>query len=112
MGRGQSSIAQVIDLLLKSGFVEAGTTKMQTSRIPTVRSPATCHGRGGGELVTFGGRLRFSRGKQRVTVGRYTTSFYTTLDDLNSLPFKNFVTQDVAAIRAHVEKLPEPEAQA
>ena len=60
MGRGQSSIAQVIDLLLKSGFVEAGTTKMQTSRIPTVRSPATCHGRGGGELVSFGGRLRFS----------------------------------------------------
>lgn len=48
----------------------------------------------------------------QVTVVRYTTSFYSSLDDPSKQSFKNFVTQDVAAIRAHVEKLPEPEAQA
>ena len=112
MARGRSSMAQVIDLLLASGFVEAGTTRVDNVRIPTTRSPVFGHGATmGGEKATFGGRLRFARGKQRVTVGQYTTSFYTTLDDTSRQPFKNFITLDVQAIGRYLETLPKPEGQ-
>ena len=114
MARAQSSsMVQVVSLLLQSGFREAGTTRVEQLRIPTTRSPVSGHGRNppGGELTTFGGRLRFSRGKQRVTVGRFTTSFYTTLEDTSRQPFQNFVTQDAEGIKAYLEKLPRPEGQ-
>jgi hypothetical protein len=105
-------MGQIVDLLLASGFAEAGTTRVDNVRIPTTRSPVFGHGATmGGERATFGGRLRFARGKQRVTVGRYTTSFYTTLDDTSRQPCQNFVTLDVQAIRHYLGALPQPEGQ-
>ncbi len=71
------AVQNVIDALLKRGFVANGQTRQETVRIPTMRSPATCGGKAGGELATFGGRMRFAHPSGlKATVGKRTTFFY------------------------------------
>jgi len=64
----------VIALLIAHGWQEDGTTREETVRIPTMRSPV--FGGVGGELRTFGGRQRLRKGDRRVTVGPRTVCFY------------------------------------
>lgn len=72
----KTSMSEVIDLLLKSGFVPDGTTETQIVRIPTKRSPL--YGKSGGELATMGGRQRFMKPQTKIkaTVGKRTTAIY------------------------------------
>lgn len=59
----------VIDLLLKEGWVENGTTQIFSYRTAS-------RAYGGGSLVTLGGRIRLQKGDWKVTVGKRTTCFY------------------------------------
>ena len=60
---------EVLELLLQNGWVEDGTTRLQSFR---TASPAY----GGGSVVTLGGRIRLKREDWSVTVGKRTTCFY------------------------------------
>jgi hypothetical protein len=64
-----------IELLRSKGWEDAGRTASETVRIPTMKAPV--FGGIGGEVRTFGGRLRLVKGEiRRVTVGPRTVNFY------------------------------------
>lgn len=90
---------EIIRLLESAGFVADGQTREETVRIPTTRSPLI--GKGGGELATFGGRLRFAGPSDwRATVGKRTVCLYR-------LPgptmVQNYQTKDLEEIRARLK---------
>jgi len=76
MTPSEKAMADTIDLLLADGFFPDGLTQQQTARLPTKRSPVL--GNTGGELITLGGRLRFTKPGSNIkaTVGRQTTALY------------------------------------
>ena len=94
--------AAVIAVLLEAGFVGDGQTRTQTVRIPTQEAPL--HGRGGGRLATFGGRVRFRLpgSDLHVTVGARTTTVYRKhgpgLEGVQGLAYCR--TRDLDEIRA------------
>ena len=53
----------------------------------------------GGEVRTFGGRIRLAKGERRVTVGPRTTCFYR-MDGRQAVEFDNVPTKDEDAIFA------------
>lgn len=74
MTPGEIRVQTVIELLLENGWEPDGETRSETVRVPTAACPA--FGKSGGELRTFGGRMRFAKGDRRVTVGKVTCCFY------------------------------------
>lgn len=72
---------------------------MGTSRVPI-------YGKTGGELRTFGGRLRMVLPGTafRATVGARTTNIYTVVDGEVD-QFKGFYTKDFDAIRVEIERI-------
>lgn len=78
MATGRITIEGVFAALLAAGFIADGHTESETVRIPTRNCPV--YGGIGGELATFGGRKRFRRGEQFVTVGKRTICFYEKRD--------------------------------
>ena len=94
-----SSMELVISTLLENGWVENGRTVSEQVRIPTSRSPI--FGKCGGELATFGGRLRFVKGNRKCTVGKRTTYFY---DSDNPEGGKPFNTKDFDEITSECKK--------
>lgn len=71
-----SFMITTIELLRAAGFVEDGTTREESVRVPTQRAPV--HGGAGGERRSFGGRVRMHRPDTTIycTVGRKTTFLY------------------------------------
>ena len=65
---------EIIRELQKRGWVIDGRTQSKTVRIPTRRVPL--FGKSGGELATFGSRIRLFRKGLYVTVGKQITFFY------------------------------------
>lgn len=93
------TVQEVIGILTAAGWTEDGRTRTETVRIPTTKNPV--YGRGaysGGEVRTFGGRLRFAKGDRRVTVGKVTTNFYEVRDG-EATNFTHLLTKDVEKIR-------------
>lgn len=88
-----NSMEIVISALLENGWAEDGKTVEEMIRIPTARSPV--YGKCGGELATFGGRLRFAKNDRKCTVGKRTTYFY---DKINPENGKAFNTKDIDGI--------------
>ena len=72
----QAAMQQVIAALEVSGYVPAGATHQEHVRIPTSAAPV--FGGIGGELATFGGRLRYTLPgtDRRATVGLRWTYLY------------------------------------
>lgn len=66
---------EIIRELQKRGWAIDGRTQSKTVRIPTQRVPLL--GKSGGELATFGSRIRLCRKDLYVTIGKRTTFFYT-----------------------------------
>jgi hypothetical protein len=89
---------QAIEILLANGWEAAGHTQSDTVRVPTSRSPV--YGGAGGELRTFGGRPRFTKGDRRATVGVRTTCFYEYKDKQNG-NFQNVPTKDLDKIKTY-----------
>jgi hypothetical protein len=104
----QKKVAAVVDLLLQAGWVHDGRTREETVRVGTNTSPI--YGGTGGELRTFGGRVRMvdhrsSEPTRKVTIGPVTTYFYEILTNRVQNP-KHLRTSDLGAIRlAAGEKL-------
>lgn len=76
----KTDIFQVIETLMRAGFVRDGETRQEHVRIPTMKSPV--FGDSGGERRTFGGRQRWVRSgtSLRATVGARTVYVYTVVD--------------------------------
>jgi hypothetical protein len=66
----------IVAALLRLGWVEDGRTRSETVRVPTIGNP--CFGGIGGEIRTFGGRVRYllPATAWRITVGPRTTCLY------------------------------------
>ncbi len=94
-----NSMELVISALLENGWAENGRTISEQVRIPTSRSPV--FGKSGGELATFGGRLRFAKENRKCTVGKRTTYFY---DSDNPEAGKPFSTNDLDGITSECKK--------
>ena len=69
---------EIINELRKLGWSVDGRTSSKTVRIPTQKVPLL--GKSGGELATFGGRVRLRRKDLFVTIGKRTTFFYARSD--------------------------------
>lgn len=76
MEKARSPVEEVVACLASAGFAEDGATRTEQVRIPTKDSPV--YGKSGGELATFGGRMRFAKAGTRIraTVGKRTTAIY------------------------------------
>ncbi len=97
------AMASVIDLILASGYAHGGETATEQVLIPTTNSPR--FGKSGGELATFGGRTRFIKGEDRVTVGRLTTCFYKVKPEFKEASqFQTFNTKDVDKITEYLSQ--------
>lgn len=92
-------LRQVASLLLAVGWTDDGRTQTETVRIPTTRSPV--FGGAGGEIRTFGGRRRFKRGEERVTIGARSIAWFRVGDR------GRFV--EMIAVRKTVEAVEAPE---
>lgn len=90
-------VDEVVAMLKGRGWRVNGHTPSETVRIPTMRAPV--FGGIGGEVRTFGGRIRLEKGDRRVTVGPRTTCFYR-MDGRNAVEFDNVKTKDDDAIFA------------
>lgn len=95
MGQQEQAVTAVVTLLTEHGWRAAGATRVETVRMPTQQSPV--FGGMGGEVATFGGRLRFERDDRRVTVGKRTTCFYRMGAD-GACGFRNVPTKDIATV--------------
>lgn len=74
----QLNMEAVIAALRAAGFEDDGRTETREVRIPTTRNPV--YGGIGGEVATFGGRLRFRHpAGTRATVGKKSTCVYQVL---------------------------------
>jgi len=91
----EQSVDRLVKLFLMMGFTEDGQTKIEHVRIPTQNVPI--FGGIGGERATFGGRKRYIRGDQRVTVGKRTTCFYR-IENGKLTGFHNYETNDYDGI--------------
>ncbi|MES2877516.1 MAG: hypothetical protein V4713_03770 [Pseudomonadota bacterium] len=76
MNKAAMAMEDAIAYLRSAGFTLDGQTQVAQVRIPTKDSPV--FGRSGGELATFGGRMRFVKAGTRIkaTVGKRTTAIY------------------------------------
>lgn len=76
MSKAALAMGEAVKCLLSAGFVDDGQTLTEQVRIPTKASPV--FGQSGGELATFGGRMRFVKTGTRIkaTVGKRTTAIY------------------------------------
>lgn len=97
MSRSAALVEETVTMLEGRGWVVNGNTPSETVRIPTMRAPV--FGGIGGELRTFGGRIRLAKGDRRVTVGPRTTCFYR-MDGKHAVEFDNVKTRDGDAIFA------------
>jgi hypothetical protein len=101
-----TNLELVIDGLVHSGWTLAGTTRQETVRIPTMKSPIFGHGANpsGGELATFGGRQRFRLPSTDwfVSVGDRTVCFYRKGDNGVSSA-KTFPTSFIGQISSFCE---------
>lgn len=96
-------VEAALTLILAAGYAEAGVTDVQEFRIATTRNPV--FGGIGGVATKQGGRSRYEvpGTKRRVTVGRFTTNFYSVATGKPS-DFVQFRTDDLAGIAAHLKK--------
>lgn len=94
---------EVIAILKSLGWEPHGHTDSETVRVPTSRAPV--FGGIGGELRTFGGRLRFSQPgtNRRCTVGPRKVCVYE-VDGREATAFRTFRTSDLDGIRAALDK--------
>lgn len=99
MAKKEESTSRVVDLLIETGWIADGVTLVEEVRIPTMRSPV--FGGCGGEVRKFGGRARFIRGEDRVTVGPRTVNFYRVQGGQPG-PFTQFKTADLEGIKRHL----------
>jgi len=105
MTKTEAAVKAAIELLLSMGWQMDGQTRTETVRIPTSRSPL--FGGIGGEIRTFGGRTRLSRGdRRRVTVGKRTTCFYVLVEK-EARDFVSVDTKDIERIRTLAADLKE-----
>lgn len=93
----QNRVQEIVAMLESRGWSVNGHTPSETVRIPTTRAPV--FGGLGGEVRTFGGRIRLAKNDRRVTVGPRTTCFYR-MDGKNACEFDNVPTKDSDAIFA------------
>lgn len=68
---------EIIDELIRMGWERDGETRRETVRIPTHDAPLGNHGKSGGKITTFGGRIRLRKGHWIVTIGKRSTCFYS-----------------------------------
>ena len=103
-----SPMMRAIDTLLAAGFVPDGQTKEEVVRVPTQASPV--FGRGGGELVKFGGRqrLRLPGTGIKATVGKRTIAIYLVLGPglMGTQGIATIDTPDSAALQRVLSNLP------
>lgn len=85
MTKTEQAKAAAIQALLDAGFAPDGETPTETVRVPTRNSPL--FGKSGGELATFGGRLRFSKAGTdiKATVGTRTTYLYRSHNGISGI---------------------------
>ncbi len=100
--KASDAVAAVLDLLRAAGFVDDGVTREEAVRVPTRSVPLL--GRSGGELATFGGRVRYAKPGTNVkaTVGKRTTCIYR-LADGTVQSSKSIDTAKLEDVRAAVE---------
>lgn len=65
---------EIIEKLTQDGWKPAGSTNIESVRVPTRASPL--YGKSGGVVATFGGRIRMAKADWFVTIGKRTTFFY------------------------------------
>lgn len=87
-----NSMEIVISALLENGWAEDEKTFEEMVRIPTTGCPV--YGKSGGELATFGGRLRFAKNERKCTVGKRTTYFYDKINPENCKAFSTTKDMD------------------
>lgn len=98
------SAPAVIGLLTERGWLEDGKTDVETIRMGTSRVPI--YGKTGGELRSFGGRLRMVLPGTafRATIGARTTNIYSVVEgEIDQ--FKGFYTKEFEAIKMEVERV-------
>lgn len=107
MSKAALAMEEVVKCLSAAGFVEDGATRTERVRMPTKDSPV--FGQSGGQLATFGGRMRLIKEGTSIkaTVGKRTTALYevqgaglTGVRGIASLD-----TSDIENIRAAVSAL-------
>lgn len=104
----EMAMAEVIQLLLDSGFQPAGETRAEEVRMPTRNSPV--FGMSGGELAKFGGRQRFAKlgTNIKATVGKRTTAVYRVdgagLQGVTGIA--SLDTSNIQAMRSVIAQLP------
>jgi hypothetical protein len=78
--RSNGTLEEILLLLRDRGWEPDGQTRSETVRIPTARSPV--YGGIGGELATFGGRIRLKLPgtNWKVTCGMRTLCTYQVVD--------------------------------
>ncbi|MGP3508652.1 hypothetical protein [Paracidovorax citrulli] len=107
MEEARSPIEEVVACLAAAGFVGDGATRTEQVRVPTKDSPV--YGKSGGELVTYGGRMRFAKAGTRIkaTVGKRTTAIYeVTGPGLAGVRgIASVETRDIERIRATLRAL-------
>lgn len=88
---------EVIEILKEYGFIDSGTTRINSFRTAS-------HGHGGGSVVTLGGRLRFTRGNWLITVGKRTTCISLKPDEPETIPGRGrLIGQDVMTFRDWIQ---------
>lgn len=107
MSKALLAVEEVLKCLGAAGFVEDGATRTEHVRVPTKDSPV--FGQSGGQLATFGGRMRFVKAGTRIkaTVGKRTTAIYEVqgagLAGVRGIASAD--TSDIEKIRAAVSAL-------
>lgn len=97
-------VSPVLQALGDHGFTPNGHTLAESMRVPTSRAPV--FGGIGGEIRTFGGRTRYSRGEWRCTIGPRITAVYRVRDGQTTDMWTS-QTSDLAAIVAKLAHLEE-----
>lgn len=109
MSRAEST-ARVVELLLAAGFQEAGCTRVERVRVPTMNAPV--FGATGGEPRTFGDRQRLCLPGTDVyaTVGPRTTYLYvvqggktTGLNHVSTSDTEEVLKQIQAVTQSHAD---------
>lgn len=107
MSKALLAVEEVVKCLTAAGFVEDGATRMEHVRVPTKESPV--FGQSGGQLATFGGRVRFVKEGTSIkaTVGKRTTALYEVVGAglAGVRGIASLETSDIEKIRAAVSAL-------
>lgn len=104
--KASARISAAAQILTATGYVPAGETRQETVRVGTSASPVL--GGTGGEMRTFGGRVRFELPgtDRRATVGPQTTQLYRVIDG-KAQDFVSLTTSDTAALSRALVELPD-----